>query len=174
MYRIVHTGAGRDEERVEADAVLSPDDFRRIARDLIRPILHSRKVGYVAARPAHEGEVVVTRSETRNTAHTGDWVVTNLSPQRQPLLDAQGRLDTYVITAAKFPGLYEATGERGEHGAVHRAKGVVDAVRLPGGLDIAAPWGERQQVPSGYLILNGQEVYGSSAEAFRATYEPAA
>jgi hypothetical protein len=49
----------------------------------------------------------------------------------------------------------------------------VDAIRLPGGFDIAAPWGERQRVPSGYLILNGSEVYGSNAEAFRATYEPA-
>jgi hypothetical protein len=49
---------------------------------------------------------------------------------------------------------------------------VVDAIRLPGGFDIAAPWGERQQAPSGYLILSGGEVYGNNAETFAATYEP--
>ena len=115
----------------------------------------------------------MTRSETRNAAHAGDWVVTNLTPARRPLADADGRLDTYVIAADRFPALYEPTGERCEHGAIHRARGVVDAIRLPGGFDIAAPWGERQQVASGYLILNGSEVYGSAADAFRATYEPA-
>jgi hypothetical protein len=175
MFRIVHTGPGRDDLRVEADTVLTADEFQRIARDLIRPVVRARKVGYVAARPAGEGEAVETHwngKETTNTAHAGDWVVTNLSPQGEPLRDRAGNMDVYVIAADRFASLYQPTGERTELGAIYRASGVVDAIRLPGGFDIAAPWGERQQAPSGYLILNGGEVYGNNAETFAATYEP--
>jgi hypothetical protein len=175
MFKIVHAGLGRDDVRVEADTVLTPDDFRHIARDLIRPVLRARKVGCIAARPARAAEVIETRwngKETINTARAGDWVVVNLTPRREPLRDRAGNLDTYIVAADRFAGLYEPTGERSELGAICRAKGVVDAIRLPGGFDIAAPWGERQQAPSGYLILNGGEVYGSNAETFAATYEP--
>jgi hypothetical protein len=175
MFKIVHAGLGRDDVRVEADTVLTPDDFQHIARDLIRPVLRARKVSCVAARPARAGEVVETRwngKETTNTAHAGDWVVTNLTAQQEPLRDRAGNLNVYIVAADRFAGLYEPTGERSELGAICRAKGVVDAIRLPGGFDIAAPWGERQQAPSGYLILTGGEVYGSNAETFAATYEP--
>lgn len=175
MFRIVHTGLGRDDVRVEADTVLTPDEFQRIARDLIRPVVRARKVGYVAARPAGDGETVETHwngKETTNTARAGDWVVTNLSPLREPLRDRAGNVDIYVIAADRFAGLYEPTDERTELGALYRARGFVDAISLPGGFDIAAPWGERQQAPSGYLILNGGEVYGNNAETFAATYEP--
>jgi hypothetical protein len=86
------------------------------------------------------------------------------------LRDRESSLDVYVIAADRFASLYEPTGERSDLGAIYRAKGVVDAIRLTGGFDIAAPWGERQHAPDGYLILNGGEVYGSNAETFRATY----
>ncbi len=109
--------------------------------------------------------------ETTNTARPGDFIVTNLSPQRQPLRDREGHMNVYVIAADKFPALYEPTSETSEHGAIYRAKGVVSALPLPGGFDILAPWGERQTGASGYLLLNGDEVYGSSRDAFEATYE---
>jgi hypothetical protein len=174
MFKIVHTGLGRDDVRVEADALLTPDDFKRIAKDLLRPVVRARKVGHVAARAARDGEVVETRrdgTETTNTARAGDWVVANLTPQKEPLRDREGHLDTYVIKADKFAGLYEPTEDRNAFGAIYRPKGVVSAIRLTGGFDIAAPWGERQQAPAGYLILNGTEVYGNNAETFEATYE---
>jgi hypothetical protein len=76
-----------------------------------------------------------------------------------------------VIAAERFAGLYESTSETSEHGAIYRAKGVVFALPLPGGLDILAPWGERQRADDGYLLLNGDEVYASSRDAFDATYE---
>ena len=47
----------------------------------------------------------------------------------------------------------------------------MSALSLPGGFDIVAPWGERQTGASGYLLLNGDEVYGISRDAFEATYE---
>jgi hypothetical protein len=76
-----------------------------------------------------------------------------------------------VIEAARFAELYEPAGGESAQGPVYRAKGIVSAIPLPGAFDIAAPWGERQTAASGYLLYNGQEVYGSSKEAFEKTYE---
>lgn len=174
MVKILHTGPGRDDIRLKADAALTPADFERIAKEPGRRRLRARKVGFVAARRAAKPEAVETRwngRETTNRARVGDWIVTNLSPQQKPLRDGDGHVNTYVIPAERFADLYEQTGAQNEFGAVHRAKGVVDAIPLAGGFDIVAPWGERQSAPDGYLILNGEEVYGSHAEAFAATYE---
>ena len=161
--------------RLEADTRLQPDDFQSIAVRLGSPALQARKIGYVAARHADAAEVVDTHwngKETTNTAQKGDWIVTNLSPKREPLRDGEGREDTYVITADRFAKLYEpADASAGGGSAVYRAKGVVSALRFDGGFDIVAPWGERQTAPAGYLILNGAEVYGSNAETFRQTYK---
>jgi hypothetical protein len=171
MFKIESTARG---DRLEADAVLTPSDFQRIAKTLGRPPLGARKIGFVAARRAKKSEVVETHwngKETSNTARRGDFIVTNLSPISEPLRDADGRLNVYVISADRFPSLYEPAAGRSEHGAVYRARGLVSAIALPGGLDIAAPWGERQTASSGYLLCNGAEVYGSSAAAFEATYE---
>jgi hypothetical protein len=34
-----------------------------------------------------------------------------------------------------------------------------------------APWGERQTGADGYLLMNGEEVYGAGTDAFEKTYE---
>jgi hypothetical protein len=154
---------------------LTPADFTRIAAELGQTPIRARKIGYVAAREATATETVETHwngKETTNTARKGDFIVTNLTPQRLPLRDAEGRENTYVIAADKFAGLYAPTSERNEFGAIYRAKGVVSALPLPGGFDILAPWGERQTGASGYLLLNGTEVYGVVGEAFETTYVP--
>jgi hypothetical protein len=146
------------------------------AAELAETPVRARKIGYVAARKATDDEVVETRwngKETTNTARKGDFIVTNLTPERQVLRDADGHANTYVIAADKFPDLYKPTPEKNEFGAVYRAKGVVSALPLAGGFAIVAPWGERQIGASGYLLLNGDEAYGASTEAFDATYESA-
>ena len=171
MFKIERTARG---DRLEADAVLMPSDFQSIANKLGHPPLRARKIGYVAARRAEKREAVETRwngKETTNTARVGDFIVTNLSPQRIPLRDGEGHVNVYVILAERFADLYEPASGESEHGAVHRAKGIVSALPLPGGLDIAAPWGERQTASAGYLLLSSEEVYGSSKETFEATYE---
>ena len=174
MYRIDHQGKREDLARVLSDTALTPEDFHGIAGDLgISPVA-ARKIGYVAARKAEKEERLETRSngkETTNTARPGDFVVTNLTPQREPLRDRDNHLNIYVITAAKFADLYQPTGESNEHGEVHKAKGIISAIALPGGFDIAAPWGERQTAADGYLVCNGSEVYGVSRDAFDTTYE---
>ena len=80
-------------------------------------------------------------------------------------------MNVYAISSDRFPSLYEPAAGRSEHGTVYRARGVVCAIPLPGGLDIAAPWGERQTTSAGYLLCNAEDVYGSSSEAFEATYD---
>jgi len=173
MFKIVHTGPGRDAVRIESDARLTPEEFKRIACDLARPIVRARKVGFVAARLAQADETVETRwngAETTNTAHEGDWIVTNLSPEQQAQRDRDGQVNAYVIQAERFPDLYEPAGAENELGVVYRAKGLVQAIRLPGGFDIVAPWGDRQRSPVGYLVCNGSDVYGNHAETFAATY----
>ena len=176
MAGIVSKGG---DARLEADDKLTPVDFADIAEELGREPLRARKIGYVAARKADKRETdkretVETRwngKETTNTAKPGDYIVTNLTPQRQPLRDGAGELNTYVISAARFPELYEATGEDSALGPVYSAKGVVSALPLPGGFDIMAPWGERQTGADGYLLMNGEEVYGAGTDAFEKTYE---
>jgi hypothetical protein len=174
VFKIVRKGAQGAGVRLEADTALTPADFQSVADALGSPPIRARKIGYTAARKATESEVVETRSngrETTNTARAGDWIVTNLSPQREPLLDLDGHLNVYVIEAARFPALYEPAGSKSAQGAIYRAKGVASAIPLPGGFDIAAPWGQRQTAADGYLLCNGTEVYGSSRGAFEAAYE---
>jgi hypothetical protein len=162
------------KERIKADTLLTPADFAHVAAELGQRPMRARKIGYVAARRATVREVIETYAdgkETSNTAQPGDFIVTNLAPDRSPLIDRDGRTNVYVVAAEKFPVLYEPTAETSAHGAVCRAKGLVSALALPGGLDILAPWGERQTATDGYLVLNGDEVYASSTAAFEVTYE---
>lgn len=160
--------------RLESRCELTPADFTAIGAELgIRPV-RARKIGYVAAKQAAKPQVVETRwngHETSNTARIGDWIVTNLSPQRQALGDRDGTLNVYVIAPEFFARLYEPTGESSEYGAIYRARGEVSALPLRGGFDIVAPWGERQIAAAGYLLLNEDLVNGSNWDAFAATYE---
>ena len=145
MFKIIRSGPWGTDARVNWIAVLTPQNFQRIADEIGSPPIGPED--RLCRRPqGRQEEMIETHSngkETTNTARPGDYIVTNLSPQREPLLDRDGHLNIYVIRAAKFADLYEPTGERGAHGAVYRAKGVVSAIPLPGGFDIAARWGER-------------------------------
>lgn len=174
MFKIVHQGKRGVQTRALSETVLTPENFHGVAAELGISPVKARKIGFVAARRAEKQERIETRSngkETTNTARPGDLIVTNLSPQREPLRDCDNYLNVYVIAAAKFADLYQPTGESNPHGAVYRATGTVSAIALPGGFDIAAPWGERQSAADGFLVCNGGEVYGVSRDAFDATYE---
>lgn len=161
--------------RLVSRAGLTLADFDKIAEQLGMTPFRARKTGFVAAEKARGGEVVETRwngKETSNTARKGDWIVTRISSRGETLRDREGHENRYVIAAERFSDLYEPAG--GPGGAnrpdLYRANGTVTAIRLEGGFDIVAPWGERQVAPAGYLILNGDEVYGNNAETFEATY----
>ena len=174
MFEIHDKGSSTGKARLVADTVLTPTDFRSIADQLGAQVIRARKIGYVAALKATSPQVVETRwngKETSNTARPGDWIVTSLSPQREALRDDDGNVNRYVIMAERFASLYEPADGAGTFGAIHRAKGMVEAISLPGGFDIVAPWGERQTAPAGYLLCNGPDVYGNNQETFAATYE---
>ena len=173
-FRIIRKGRRQDRPRLEANAVLTPADFRSIARAVAEPVLRARKTGFVAARRARTYEPIETRwdgIETTNTARPGDWIVTNLTPERKLLRDRKGQVNTYVINGRRFAALYERTPGKTRFGTIFQPKSLVSAIPLPGGFDIKAPWGKRQTARAGYLVLNGTEVYGSNATTFAATYQ---
>jgi len=174
MFTIEMTGANRDRVRLVAQDILSETDFHAIADTLGSKPLQACKTALTAARPAKAGERIETHwngSETVNTANAGDWVATSLTEGGEVLRDHSGQANSYIIPAADFPALYAPVEGSNEFGRFHAARGTVTALRLSGGFDILAPWGERQTAPDGYLVLSGSEVYGNNAETFAATYQ---
>ena len=164
-------------QRLIADHQLTPADFHELAKKLDIPVQNARKIGFVAAIKASKKQTVVTLwngKESQIIAHPGDWVVTNLAPDQSVLRDDDHNLNQYAIGKGKFPQLYERfTGANTEntYGDLYRAISQVEALFLPGGFEILAPWGETQRADAGYLLLSGDEVYGNHKETFDLTYE---
>jgi hypothetical protein len=174
MFTIENTGIFHTKNRLVTPTKLAQADFYKVADRIGRKPIKARKIGFVVARHADRLETIDTRwdgKETINTAQPGDWIVTNLSPDHEVLRDKDGHENIYVIKAEIFPDLYDAIGGENEFGRLFKAKKLVDAVYLSGGFDILAPWGQKQIARAGYLLLNGEEVYGNNASTFDATYE---
>lgn len=173
-FTIKSAGAVNKTHHLAASRKLNEDDFYAIAKELGRDPIRARKIGFVAARKAEDSEEVETLwngSETTNTASPGDWIVTNLSPTREVIRDKDGNENTYVISAKKFPKLYEETDDENEFGQVYKAKNVVEAIFLSGGFEIVAPWGQKQFADVGYLLSNNGDIYGNNEQTFKKTYE---
>jgi hypothetical protein len=173
MFTIERVGE-RKANRLRSSAMLAEHDFREIAKAIGANPVKARKIGFVAGHKADQRERVDTfwnGKETTNTAQRGDWIVTNVSPSGQPLRDKNGTLNRYVIKSEAFANLYEPAAGESELGPIFKSKSVVQAIHLPGGFDILAPWGEQQTAPAGYILLNGGEVYGNNEETFAQTYE---
>jgi predicted acylesterase/phospholipase RssA len=174
MYELARTGFFSKTWRLTSNAILTPADFEALTKQLSVDPLLAQKIGFVAARRAEKIEKVDTISdgyETTNTANVGDRIVTNMSLHGAALRDPGGRLNTYVIRGDAFERLYEATDRQSELGALFRAKGTVTVVELPGSFDILAPWKERQKAKAGYLVRNGDEIYGIEKSIFHRTYD---
>lgn len=152
-------------------------DFDAIAAGLIGHggrLLKARKIAFVAARQADHTEPVATHLnglETQNLASAGDWIVTNMTADRDILRDRANAANTYVVRADAFARLYVRDQGSTAFGEIYKAVGAVDALEVAGGFDIVAPWGERQVGEAGYLVRNGTDVYGIHKDAFTATYE---
>jgi predicted acylesterase/phospholipase RssA len=174
MYVLKHTGFFRKAWRLTSTEPLAPSEFDALSNQLSLTPMPAQKIGFVAARQAELVQKIDTHYEgyeTTNTANVGDWIVTNMTPGGKALRDASGRLNTYVITADAFERLYEATEGKSEFGHLYSAKGTVLALKLPGSFDILAPWKERQKGKAGYLIRNGEEIYGIEKSVFHRTYD---
>ena len=174
-FVIERTGPAPRRNRLVASEALTEQDFHEIAAELNQPIVKARKIGFIAARQVEHEETVVTvwnGRETTNVAEPGDWVVATLSPDRRVLRDGGGNANVHIVKAGRLPVLYEVSRGNNEFGQLFAPKAAVSAVFLSGGFDIAAPWGQRQiSVGPGYLLLNGDEVYGNQKETFEATYQ---
>jgi hypothetical protein len=173
MYTLEKVG-GQKADRLRSSTILTEREFRQIAKAIGATPIKARKIGFVAGHKADRSERVDTfwnGKETTNTAESGDWIVINVSPSGQPLRDKSGKLNRYVIKSEVFPNLYEPAVGVNELGPIFRSKSVVEAIYLPGGFDILAPWEQQQTAPTGYILLNGKEVYGNNEETFAQTYE---
>lgn len=165
--------ARQGQPRLIATEQLTPSDFSAITRDLHVRAKVAHKVGFVSARIAARPETIETLwngTESTIAAKPGDRIVTNMTPSREILRDAGGNANSYVISPEKFAELYERDSGSTEYGDVYRARGIVNAIFFPAGFEIVAPWGEVQRANAGYLLKNGNDVYGNNKETFDATY----
>jgi hypothetical protein len=174
MFTLQQTGHQSRDFRLIAHQRLDADDFNTVANRLSQIPRAARKVGLVAARKAEQRQRIVTHwngKESENVAVPGDWIVTSLSGSGDVLVDDAGHPNSYALKPGRFAELYEPAGGKTVFGAKFRAKGHVKAIRLSGGFEIEAPWGETQRSADGYLLLNGTQVYGNARETFEATYQ---
>jgi hypothetical protein len=174
MFTLQQTGRPGSFRLVAPDS-LDADDFHSIADRLGQVPISAHKIGLVAARTADRNQRIETRwdgKESEILAESGDWIVTSLSPSGEVLLDSGGNPNTYSIKPGRFAELYEPMSAESPFGRIFRPKGQVEALRLSGGFEIMAPWGEMQRATDGYLLLNGDEVYGNNRQTFEETYQP--
>lgn len=133
--------------------------FRKVDRkapEILRALEHApvfKKRGIVKARPAVEGEVVITTlaggaEETTNTAKANDWVVTGRSGEQ------------YIISREKFFDRYEVTGQEG----IYSAKGYCVAIKNPFGepIEIMASWGSPQTGDENCMIADTCDANGEN------------
>lgn len=134
-------------------------------------VKHFKKYGTVLARPAKDGERVITVingvKETENVAKSGDYVVQNPGGEQ------------YIISADKLNSRYKkATGGKSPWRA-YTAKGECWGFKYNGTqFTFKAPWGEDMLVQKGDMIVStnpkgGDDIYRIEKKAFAATYKPA-
>jgi hypothetical protein len=136
----------------------------------------ARKTKPIDARPARDGEVVVTvikgEKETQNRAARGDWVVRNRCPETGN--------EQYIVRAEKFAARYEKT-ESTPAGGWQEFRPVGKEMRyyiLPRDTEpftFMAPWNEPMLARPGDAIVQDpqdeKDVYRVEAVAFACTYE---
>ena len=160
--------------RLTSEVGLTADAFAKIAAHLKTTPFKARKTALITARQATSDEPVDSHwngKETSNVAQPGDYVVTSLDKTGAPMIDGDGRENIYGITKDAIASLYEPAGSAPGGGILFRARATVSGIKLSGGFDIVAPWGEKQRADSGYLLQNGDDIYGNNVETFEASYE---
>lgn len=169
--------------RIESHERLTSEHFERIVDELgrrkIQVLRGVRRVGKISARKAEKAEEVKTRCDGPQSnvkARRGDWIATTLDDNLMPILDRQGEKNIYVIKAKLFDILYVQipNGQPGFYAP--RAVNIADAIEISGGIDIVAPWGDRQRMKECWLVrksngtLRHEEIYGVAMTHFEITY----
>lgn len=152
---------------------LSKSVFHAIAAEMGQPPLMAVKIAPVAVTRVRGPCCLETRwmsERTINEAQEGDWLVTSLDAGGRPLRDRRGALNSYIIGNPHFLEIYERAPGECELGPLFRSKQWVEAIYFNGGVDILAPWGQRQTLGEGYLLCKGDRVYGNERASFETTY----
>lgn len=186
MYEIKSSGFAERTKRLVSDTKLTPEEFREIAAVIGGgPPIRARKLGHLAAYRADDQHRVPTQwqdEDTVNIAEPGDWIVIRLNKEgTAPDTDDNGKINTYVVKDDAFMRSNRRVGELEiRHPMIYpdralpvfQGTATVDALYFSGGVDIIAPWGQRQSFgEAAYLLLNRDEVYGNAKASFEADYE---
>ena len=148
------------------------------AADAAHRVGTARKTKLVQARPATEGEIIITKvpgekeAETKNTAKAGDMVVRNTCFKTDN--------EEYIVSAEKFAKRYEGPiGDPVDGWSEYRPLGpemryfIVDETE--GAFVFTAPWGEDMIANPGDAIVQNPskpaDTYRVAAGAFDCTYE---
>ena len=175
MYKIERIGASNEDIRVTSASALTGEDFTRLARDLGMTPAAAHKSGFVCVRAADQRQrldVLWNGKETEIDVEPGDLIVTSMDEDREVMRDTGGKPNTYAVKPDEFASLYERATGATEFGDIYRPRGVVkvEALYLSGGFEIMAPWGKLQRADAGYILKNGDKVYGNNKETFEKTY----
>ena len=123
----------------------------------------------IIARPGVLGEEIVTWSVTEDpeTKETG-WVVTKADENGNAIVDANGHINQWIISAPKFHQKYEGTDVEGLYKPVG---GPQVFVELPINA-IIFQWGQEMRIAAGGFInvTNLDDIYGISKRDFEDTY----
>lgn len=117
--------------------------------------------------PVREKETIVSADKTG----TPDWVATKIDEQGKVIVDSNGHMNQWVISAAVFERKYEAVPE---HPGIYKPVGGPQKfVCLKEGVHIVQ-WGQEWNVDAdGYInITNPEDMYVVSGRDFRDTYRP--
>lgn len=178
-YKIAErTVGGRSVPHLSSTARLSPDnDFEWITRELEQLGMmrrQARKTGLIVAQRAAGGERVEAHGQSGyqgfSIAKPGEFIATKLDRAGEIARNPEGKLDQWVLTEARFYELYTpASAVRSD---MYQPRGkVIEVLPFEGGIDIVAAWGEHQTIDNGYLVRNGDDVYGIDAPSFHDTYD---
>lgn len=138
-----------------------------------------KKSKRVHARPANEGEIIVSVTEdgeeTSNTAKAGDMVVKNLTEAQEQYLVGQEKFDSRYTALEKVDDiwtLYEPIGEIRAIEVTHEMTTLLDVGEE---FYIMAPWNTEQFAREGdYLVAPLpalDEIYRIARSEFEQTYE---
>ncbi|MCQ2772677.1 MAG: hypothetical protein MJ238_05345 [Bacilli bacterium] len=140
--------------------------------------LKAKKIGYVLARPAIAGEIIVSYAgdgmnveETTNTANDSDWVLTKSNPNGEPITSIDGKQNEWIISQETFIKKYEAQDK--DRGLYRPISSVQVFLQIMEDIELESPWGSIEHLEAGaYLNITApNDVYGIQEKDFIDTYE---
>jgi len=152
-----------------------------LSRFLLETGLDYRKFQTIKARPARQGEqivsVVESGRETINTANAGDYVVENQTGAREQYIVSGDKFRQRYTEDTKLEDEWSLYNPRGQVKGIEVDRGVLNMFNQEGSFYIKAPWGEAQRVDEGDMLVTTLplddeiEVYRIAGSEFRQTYE---